>query len=342
MNPSWSLGPGTAGLASVIVTAFNQDWVLAETLASVTEQTYRPLECVIVDDGSTDGTSEVISTFVRQHNGPLIRPIRQSNQGAQAARNAGVRASKGKFVQFLDGDDILSREKLTTQIDFLQSNEGMKVDVVYGDARWLHQQQDMFCPGETIGLGPTTDVLAGLLRLVNFNPPFSYVCRRTAIERCGGWDGSLKINDDVEYFLRMACCSLESGQGFAYVPVMTGFYRTHSKPRISKGGMLLRSETTLAILKDIERKMKATHLFTPARRLALGEGYYEVSSWASRLNKSIWEECLDHAIRLHPHLTPRRMLSRCLQRALGFRTSESVKRLVRQARDALRSSNVPQ
>ncbi len=60
----WTLGRGRSGLASVIVTAFNQDWVLKETLSSVAKQRYRPIECVIVDDGSTDRTAELITTLL--------------------------------------------------------------------------------------------------------------------------------------------------------------------------------------------------------------------------------------------------------------------------------------
>src|SRR5438067_8688174 len=113
---------GRPGLATVILTAFNQDWVLGQTLASVAAQTYRPLECVIVDDGSTDNTAAVVNEFVQRHSRDLtVKYIYQLNRGAQTARNVGIQASTGEFIQFLDGDDVLEPSKIESQITFLSS-----------------------------------------------------------------------------------------------------------------------------------------------------------------------------------------------------------------------------
>lgn len=326
----WSLGPGKPGLATIVVTAFNQDWVLAHTLESVQAQTYRPLECVIVNDGSTDDTAAVIETFVRQHGQDItVKSIKQRNQGAQTARNTGVRLSCGDFIQFLDGDDILDPDKLEAQIRFFSSEGGQVHDVVYGDARWLHQNGESVLVGENLGLGPVSDILVGLLRLEKFNPLFSYLCRRMAVAQCGGWDPRFKINDDVDYFLRMACSSLGAGFGFAYVPGMTGLYRKHDRVRISDGGTLLRTQDTLAILRSIEAQMEAAHLLTFERRGALAHAYRRVSYWASTCDDAAWKESLAHALRLDPELMPERFMSRCLQRTLGPWRSESILRQLR-------------
>src|ERR1700676_3953038 len=116
MQSNWSIGPGESALVSVIVTAYNQECFLAETLESVIGQTYRPIECVIVDDGSGDGTAEIAASYVAR-SGPnmTFRYIRQQNQGAQAARNNGVTACRGEYIQHLDGDDLLDGDKLRSQ-----------------------------------------------------------------------------------------------------------------------------------------------------------------------------------------------------------------------------------
>ena len=219
--------PGQPGLASIIVPAYNQERFLAEALESVVAQTYRPIECIIVDDGSTDGTAEVAGRFERLSRQDLvIQCLHQTNQGAQAARNAGVSASRGEFIQYLDGDDVLDRDKLARQVDFLATEAGQVVDVVYGDARFLLAKGDEFQAGKEIGMGPVDDFLVGLLVSllgIRFNPSFSYLSRRTAVQACGPWHLDLPINQDYGYFLRMACLGLR----FHYAPGMTGFYRKH-------------------------------------------------------------------------------------------------------------------
>ncbi len=325
----------------MIVTAYNQDWVLGETLASVAAQTYRPLECVIVNDGSTDRTSEVIAEFVKAHGDDVsVKPIHQTNQGAQIARNTGVQASSGEFIQFLDGDDLIMPDKLERQIRFLSSVEGSCADVVYGDAQWLHDNGETVERGEKLGLGPAKDIVVSLLGLVRFNPPFSYLSRRVAVERCGGWDRQLRINDDVEYFLRMACRSLEQKKDFAYFPLITGLYRKHRHGRMSDGGMLLRACYGLVIYESIEKLMTTAGLLTPERRRALAGAYYGVSGWASAFDDDIWHRSLVHALRLDPELQPKRFVSRCLQRAVGTWRSEQALRHARTLKQRLRRSLV--
>lgn len=336
MSESWSLGSGSRGLVTVIVTAYNQGWVLAETLGSVAAQTYRPIECVVVDDGSTDNTPAVVKNFEkRQGKGLSIINHHQSNQGAQAARNAGVQASSGEFIQFLDGDDLLGPSKLQVQVQFLSADGAAEYGVVYGDAKWLHDDGRHVEIGENVGVGPTADILASLLDFGKFNPPFSYLSRRAAVEQCGPWDARLKINDDAEYFLRMACCSAEHGRTFGYVPVMTGLYRQHPRPRTSVQAMTTRVQYTLLILELIEARMNAAGLLTIERRRALARGYRRVAYWASLVDKVRWKESLGHSIRLDSELMPERFVSKYLQRALGVWTSERLLRRVRQVRQRL-------
>ena len=105
----------THSLISCIIPVFNGEVYLAEALESVLAQTYQPLEVIVVDDGSTDGTAEVAGHFRSR-----ITYIRQSNQGSASAKNAGMNAARGEFYAFLDSDDIWDPEKLRRQIDHLQ------------------------------------------------------------------------------------------------------------------------------------------------------------------------------------------------------------------------------
>jgi glycosyltransferase involved in cell wall biosynthesis len=106
-------------LISVIVPVYNGRRFLAETIQSVLAQTYRPVEVVAVDDGSTDGSAAIVESF------SSVICIQQSNQGVAAARNRGVEASQGELLAFLDQDDLWVEEKLEKQVAYLQQHPGV-------------------------------------------------------------------------------------------------------------------------------------------------------------------------------------------------------------------------
>jgi GT2 family glycosyltransferase len=328
-NLGWELGPGTPGLVSVVVIAFNQAWCLAETLRSVAAQTYRPLECVIVDDGSTDETAEIGRTFAQQHRGDIaVVPLAQENRGAQEARNTGVRSSRGEFIQFLDGDDLLAPTKIADQMAFFSSAEGMMADVVYGDGQWLHEDEHRMRFGDRFGIGPSNDMLETMLTTDSFNASFSYLTRRAAIERTGQWK-RLPINDDVDFFFRLTCTVMQQGRGFVYLPISTGYYRKHQRARMSDGGTLKRSLTNLEIYADLETQMRGAGVLTPPRTKALARAYYEVSCSASMSDAAVARRSLAEALRLDPAVGPRRPSARLLQRLIGTWRAESLLRLAR-------------
>lgn len=105
-------------VVSVVIPCFNQGQFLSEALDSVISQSYRPLEVIVVDDGSTDDTPEIASEFVNRHS--WIKYVRQSNQGPAHARNRGIEASVGQWIQFLDADDFLLPGKIQFQIESLR------------------------------------------------------------------------------------------------------------------------------------------------------------------------------------------------------------------------------
>ena len=98
---------------TVIIPTFNRAWVLAKAVDSVLEQTLRPEEIIVVDDGSTDETPELLAAY-----GDSIRVLTQPNQGVSAARNRAIRYSSGDFIALLDSDDSWRPEKLACQMDF--------------------------------------------------------------------------------------------------------------------------------------------------------------------------------------------------------------------------------
>lgn len=120
-------------LVSVIIPCYNYAHFLPETLESIRQQTFSDWECLLIDDGSTDNTSEVAQIFVQQDY--RFRYIQQANSGPSVARNKGIHESRGEFIQFLDADDLIQPHKLKLQIDvILQKPE---IDILYGDIRFF-------------------------------------------------------------------------------------------------------------------------------------------------------------------------------------------------------------
>ena len=101
-------------LVSVIVTTYNRVAVLSEAIDSFFAQTYRPIELIIIDDGSTDNTKHIIIDWKRKHGDDeqlSIHFLYQENAGAPSARNRGINESRGEYIQFFDSDDILHHER---------------------------------------------------------------------------------------------------------------------------------------------------------------------------------------------------------------------------------------
>jgi len=107
-------------LVSVIIPAYNSREHIAEAVQSALDQTYQPVEVIAIDDGSTDGTGEVLRSF-----GNKIRYIRKENGGPASARNVGIESAAGEFVAFLDGDDIWYPQKLEKQMSLFQGDVGL-------------------------------------------------------------------------------------------------------------------------------------------------------------------------------------------------------------------------
>ena len=110
----------TGPLVSVVIPAYNSGKFVAQAVESVLAQTYAPFEIIVVDDGSTDETKDVLGRFNGQ-----INYIHQANSGPSAARNAGIRVARGAYICFLDADDLWTPDRLAVQMAFMQANHSI-------------------------------------------------------------------------------------------------------------------------------------------------------------------------------------------------------------------------
>jgi glycosyltransferase involved in cell wall biosynthesis/acyl carrier protein len=183
-------------LVSVVITNYNYERYIGLSIESALGQTYRDLELIVVDDGSTDGSDAVISSFLSDRR---MRYIKQANKGQAAATNVAIEASRGDYVAFLDADDIWIPEKLTEQMAAFRAQPG--VGVVYSDAMAIDEsgrQMDRMPAGARGGRA-----LDELL-LENFVPFSSAVVRRECFLTAGLLNPRFRVCTDYDLWLRIA------------------------------------------------------------------------------------------------------------------------------------------
>jgi len=114
---------GETSLISIIIPTYNRAYIIRETLDSIIAQTYKNWECIIVDDGSTDGTEELIEEYIKRDNRfKYFERPKDSVKGANTCRNFGFKKSKGKYIIFLDSDDLLKKDCIENRFSFFETN----------------------------------------------------------------------------------------------------------------------------------------------------------------------------------------------------------------------------
>jgi glycosyltransferase involved in cell wall biosynthesis len=185
---------------SVVVPVYNGEQYLAEALASVRTQTYRDYELIVVDDGSTDRSPEILSAFADQHSAVILT---QGNKGQSAARNAGAAMASGEYLAFLDQDDRWYPRKLERQVMVLDRSRD--VGLVYSDLDEI-DEAGRIITHQVLRyherLHPKRSLLDCLVEDM-FILPSSVIVRRDVFGRAGGFDERLSGYEDDDLFLRI-------------------------------------------------------------------------------------------------------------------------------------------
>ncbi|RLA96140.1 MAG: glycosyltransferase family 2 protein [Deltaproteobacteria bacterium] len=180
---------------SIIIPTYNRRDFLREAIRSVLEQSFRDFELIVVDDGSDDGTREMIQ---REFPG-LLTYLYQENQGVSRARNRGLKLAQGEFVAFLDSDDLWLPRKLERQMAFMQSQP--KAQICYTDEIWIRR-------GVRVNPKKKHAKYSGwiyprCLPLCIISPS-SALMRRGLLEEVGGFDEELPVCEDYDLWLRIS------------------------------------------------------------------------------------------------------------------------------------------
>lgn len=260
------------GLVSVIIPTFQRPHFLKLAVESVARQSHEQIELIVVDDASQYGTETIVSEAFIGRAAPIV--LQSYRQGPAAARNAGLAVARGKYIQFLDDDDELFPEKISDQVRILESQTH---DVVYGD--WL-QGADL--PSSRLERRTTHNNHFASLVGITWVSLFAYLASADWCRRIGGWDETVRYNDDLDFFLRMAA----AGARFSHVPAVTGFYRWHQGPKVSRSSRIERSRTTSFIIR------RATSTLAAQRALDSHEKTALVSRWQRLALEAVGEPAL--------------------------------------------------
>jgi glycosyltransferase involved in cell wall biosynthesis len=221
-------------LLSVIVPAYNAADFIPDAIRCIQEQDYPQLEVIVVDDGSTDRTRDIVLS----RNGG-IRYVHQENQGAAGARNHGLRLARGKLITFLDADDLWTPCALQLLTQHLHDHR--QTEVVLGRVqytRWLTDSTEKH-------------------RLEPFgNPCISFnldagVFRREIFERVGAFDLSLRTSEDVDWFMR----ARESGASIDVLDAVVLLYRRHER-NLTQDRSSSHRDLAHALKKSLDRRRR--------------------------------------------------------------------------------------
>jgi len=202
---------------SIIIPAFNYAAFISYTLDSILNQGYQNWECIVIDDGSTDNTAEVVGGYAERDKRVIY--VYQKNGGPSKARNNGLSRAKGSYIQFLDADDLLESRKLQCHARYLDNNPD--VDIVYGGARYFRTEypnerryslMDNDAPWmpEVSGLGREVQEALVEKNIMVVSAP---MVRRRIIDQVGLFDKKLPPLEDWDYWAR---CAIKGGR-FQYL-----------------------------------------------------------------------------------------------------------------------------
>lgn len=237
-------------LVSVNLTTYNRSSLLPRAVASVLRQKYSHWELIIVDDGSTDSTREILTKLARSDN--RIRPFfHGSNQGNAAARNTAWRQSRGKYIAFLDDDDEwITADKLNRQVKIFSSSPDSRLAIVCSGVNLISSAGQV----QPRHITPPRDLISHILSRNGIIYSPTVLTRRDVLKQAGGFDTHLKRGIDSEFY---RTCIVKLGRSVHFMPEITTNVHLHSAPRLTP------SNSVGSIAKNIHANLYLLYKYFP-------------------------------------------------------------------------------
>lgn len=312
-------------LISVVIPAFNAEKWIDETLRSVLSQTYADFEVIFVDDGSKDQTLALAERSLVESTRPHTL-VRQANRGAASARNHGVEVANGDWIQFLDADDLLDKEKLAIQTERLAREQA--ADVIYSDWCKLTWSGDDWRKDDLRKPVIQPDALADVLSDRNFLQLGCMLFRKSMLRAVGGFDTEHEPIEDVGLCVKIAMAGGRFCKATSDRPL--AFYRDLPKS-FSKWSHRRFIESCVKNAKLAEANLRVS---ANARSIdAVVDVYYAGARFYAGLDWARFDELVGDIEALKPDFIPASPVRlRFLSQIAGYRRAERLAAFYRRGR----------
>jgi glycosyltransferase involved in cell wall biosynthesis len=299
---------------SIIIPAYNAEKTILETIQSLQNQTFSDFEVIVVNDGSTDKTLEVLAAIAD----PRLKVVSHANSGVAVTRNRGIAEATGEFIAFVDADDLWTPDKLESQLKALQANP--EAGVAYSWTTFIDQQGKVLFSQDPVF--ETGNVYPRLLVGNITSNGSNILARRQFVEAVGGFDSEVRPAEDWDYCIRLAALC-----PFVVVPKHQILYRQMARSHSSKVDVMERC--SLAIIEKSFRAAPAELQYLKSK--SLGNTYRYLTKLCLIHTSSDEDvrkasEMLNKAVRVYPKSLFDRQIQRLLievklMRLLSYKTS---------------------
>ncbi|MBX3085771.1 MAG: glycosyltransferase family 2 protein [Anaerolineae bacterium] len=318
---------------SVIIPTYNRLPYLKEALASFLNQLTCSYEVLIMDDGSTDGTAEYIAALP-----PPVRAYISPHQGVQAARNLAMQHAQGRYLKFLDDDDVLEPAAVDAQVDYLDQHPD--IGLAYADWGFLARTAQGIDRRWFYTMHQISDPIA-YLTMDWWCPPFVYLFRRTCLEGLT-WDTSFRVLTDFVFVAEVAL----NGTQFGYVPTTPlplGWYRAivpRSQRLSTRASNVERAQHETIILNRIRDRLRQANALTEPRIDALAARYFKIARRVFPDDQALFRQLVQESLALKPTFKAEGRRYQQIIRWFGYAAAERARRFSLRVRAQLKTRRV--
>ncbi|RLB60286.1 MAG: glycosyl transferase family 2 [Deltaproteobacteria bacterium] len=301
-------------IISVIIPCYNSERFLRQTLDSVLQQTYTDWEIIAVNDGSTDGTQDLLDEY-RERSPEQIRFYVTENQGVSAARDLGTTHARGKYLQYLDSDDLLLPDSLSRKVAVLEETGA---DVVY--CNW--QRLDVDVEGEKVcrSIEDVNPDLEAAILADFWCPPVCLLYRRSVYDQVGGWSSHLKTCEDSWFMMNAAFNQAR----FVHIPEVLAQYREYPES-LSKRDRAAFTKDHFQHVSETEDRWREHDSLTEVRKQALLKAYFWEATYFYDVERDFFEKIYNRIKHLEPHFVPPSTVKmRVMSFLFGYRRAEAI------------------
>jgi glycosyltransferase involved in cell wall biosynthesis len=310
-------------LVSILIPCFNAERWVAQAIESALSQTWPEKEVILVDDGSTDASLEIVKSFgdrVCWESGP--------NRGSNAARNRLFELARGDWLQYLDADDYLLPEKIARQMEFIAANPA--AEVIFGPATIEHCVEAK-TRRELLPIPEPHDLWILLARWY-LPQTGATLWRKQAIVDVGGWKSDQPCCQEHELYLRL----LIAGKRFAYCEHDGAIYRHWGENTLWRGNVPEVHRRRLDIEQRAEDFLRSTGALTPKRQYAVNIARFETARIAWQYDPDFADTIVRMIFATDPNFTPSGagapLAYRLAMRFFGFAKAEKFAQWRRKSR----------